>query len=677
MAAQAQQQQRSNGNGTYQQIQRVAPATLVEKVDYGEYQFTRAEVLAVVDMIYRADAKAQPTPEEIMHFLYVCRQRKLNPLLGQIHCIYRWNQKAGRHTPTHQVSIDGLRAIADRSAKYAPGRPTEFDYGEPIIFIPGTSKAIPYTATAWVIKYVQGHAHEYGARVHWDEYAQTFQGGDLMGLWKTHPHVMLGKCAEAAALRRGWPEDLSGLYDSAEMGNSALIFGDNTDYDRAEHELARGMSGASTTTQHLVPALPAPVDEPDLKQQVAAIQERKLQEELVDDRVTVSNPPKKRDVAEAETHAEQGELDPEPATQRQVRALERIIEERGIDIQAEMRSLFGEVVPELSDLTSDEAGELLTICQQRPRKLPTKAHAERKVETAATRAAKQAGSTVPQSVPVRQPEQDVEIKIEKWVAPSFQVDPMLEPVNSKHVGFKVATPLYWGIVNLMAKVVADKQTGEFVSDADALTLGRFFESFAAGNDDRVKDIRKMFVAMASGYIDFGRWQDGMAWRVPARLHVKLSEWMLNVPREQQEQAILCLYESWTRQQDGDIEEDDEELEDVEAAADEDLFSTAEQPIVEPAPAAAPRSITTWANTALATNGTIGHAFARFKNGTALGALFAYMTKAADSLYEGGKLALTFDPRGMKRKDLFAALETDDRVTDLIVMALANKIAIDD
>jgi hypothetical protein len=37
------------------------------------------------------------------------------------------------------------------------------------------------------------------------------------GNWKNMPHVMLSKCAEAQALRRGWPEAMSGLYVQEEM----------------------------------------------------------------------------------------------------------------------------------------------------------------------------------------------------------------------------------------------------------------------------------------------------------------------------------------------------------------------------------------------------------------------------------------------------------------------------
>lgn len=196
-------------------IQRITPDQLVTKINYGDYQFTEAEVRTILDQMMRSDPNIQPTPEEVMHFLYVARERKLNPLLGQIHCIYRKNNKAGRMIPTHQVSIDGFRAIANRSGSYAPGRATTFEYSDPPKKI--GNKLIPFSATAYAVKYVQGHPHEFSTTVYWDEYAQYYNG-ELMGLWKTHPHVMLGKCAEAANLRRGWPEDLGQIYEASEMG---------------------------------------------------------------------------------------------------------------------------------------------------------------------------------------------------------------------------------------------------------------------------------------------------------------------------------------------------------------------------------------------------------------------------------------------------------------------------
>jgi hypothetical protein len=57
----------------------------------------------------------------------------------------------------------------------------------------------------------------------------------------------------------------------------------------------------------------------------------------------------------------------ERATQRQVRALERLVEERGIDLEGELRARFGDRV--LVDLSMDEAGQLLSEWQQLPRQI--------------------------------------------------------------------------------------------------------------------------------------------------------------------------------------------------------------------------------------------------------------------------------------------------------------------
>jgi hypothetical protein len=57
----------------------------------------------------------------------------------------------------------------------------------------------------------------------------------------------------------------------------------------------------------------------------------------------------------------------ERVTQRQLRALERLVDERGIDLEGELRSRFGDRT--LADLSMDEAGQLLSEWQQRPRQL--------------------------------------------------------------------------------------------------------------------------------------------------------------------------------------------------------------------------------------------------------------------------------------------------------------------
>lgn len=76
--------------------------------------------------------------------------------------------------------------------------------------------------------------------------------------------------------------------------------------------------------------------------------------------------------AEPEAPAEQPERQAilpigERATQRQLRALERLVEERGVDMEGELRARFGG--RPLEELSMDEAGQLLSEWQQRPRQI--------------------------------------------------------------------------------------------------------------------------------------------------------------------------------------------------------------------------------------------------------------------------------------------------------------------
>jgi phage recombination protein Bet len=145
---------------------------------------------------------------ELRLFLHLVNRTGLDPLARQIHAVKRFDGRLGREVMTVQTGIDGYRLIADRTGEYLPGRDTEltFDEGGQLV-----------SATAFVRRFRHGEWHEIAATAHWAEFAQTNKNGQPAAMWARMPRLMLGKCAEALALRKAFPAELSGLYTREEM----------------------------------------------------------------------------------------------------------------------------------------------------------------------------------------------------------------------------------------------------------------------------------------------------------------------------------------------------------------------------------------------------------------------------------------------------------------------------
>lgn len=153
------------------------------------------------------------TDDELQLFLYTCKRTGLDPLAKQIHMVKRWNAAAKREVATIQTGIDGYRLIADRTGKLAGI--TDPLYGD---LNPAGS---PITATVSVYKLLgDGSRAEFTATARFTEYVQTKQDGSPNFTWAKMPFLMLGKCAEALALRKAFPADLSGVYTAEEMGQA-------------------------------------------------------------------------------------------------------------------------------------------------------------------------------------------------------------------------------------------------------------------------------------------------------------------------------------------------------------------------------------------------------------------------------------------------------------------------
>lgn len=131
--------------------------------------------------------------------------------------VKRWNSKLGREVASIQVGIDGFRSIAENTGAYAGNDDPVMGEDKEMSFTQGKEIGkmnVPCTATVTVYKMVQGLKCVFVATARWDE----FYPGDKMGfMWRKMPNVMLGKCAEAQALRKAFPKVLGGVYAPEEM----------------------------------------------------------------------------------------------------------------------------------------------------------------------------------------------------------------------------------------------------------------------------------------------------------------------------------------------------------------------------------------------------------------------------------------------------------------------------
>lgn len=176
---------------------------------------------------------ADTNDDEFNLFLHTARHLRLDPLRRQVYALVYNKSNQEKRKMSIIVGIDGFRTIADRTGNYRP------DEDEPDIEFDDTLKSPTnpagiVKAKVKVWKFSHGAWHKTTGVARWtefvpltEEWAYDAEQGkraptgrvtlDPKSNWFRMPCVMLPKCAESAALRKAWPDDLTHVYAPEEM----------------------------------------------------------------------------------------------------------------------------------------------------------------------------------------------------------------------------------------------------------------------------------------------------------------------------------------------------------------------------------------------------------------------------------------------------------------------------
>lgn len=200
---------------------KIAKKTLNEEANSKvvEYKVGEEKVTLSPSIIknYLVRGGGNVTDQEVVMFLNLCRFQHLNPFLNEAYLI-----KFGNQAATIVVGKEAMTKRAMRHPSYAGQQAGVIVRNKETYEVEQRIGSMVVSDEellgGWAKVYVKGFEVPIEITVGLDEYIGTKGDGSVNSQWAKKPGTMIRKVALMQALREAFPDDLGGMYDSAEMG---------------------------------------------------------------------------------------------------------------------------------------------------------------------------------------------------------------------------------------------------------------------------------------------------------------------------------------------------------------------------------------------------------------------------------------------------------------------------
>lgn len=186
------------------------------------FEVSKSNWKVLVESIFPA---AKSVDAVVMALAY-CQKRKLDVFKRVVHIVPMWNSALGHEVETVWPAIAELRTTAFRTGQYAGMDAAEFgpELEQELSGTKGSnSRNVTVRFPEWcritVYRVLHGQTIKFvGPKVYWLESYGRWRGTDAPNeMWAKRSVGQLEKCAEAAALRRAFPEELGNELSAEEM----------------------------------------------------------------------------------------------------------------------------------------------------------------------------------------------------------------------------------------------------------------------------------------------------------------------------------------------------------------------------------------------------------------------------------------------------------------------------